>query len=36
LNPGEINKTANIELALQVFSTIQQEHPDSESAAQAW
>jgi TolA-binding protein len=36
LNPGETNKTANVELALQVFSTIQQENPGTEAAAQAW
>jgi len=36
LNSGETNKTANLELALQVFSNIQQENPGTETAAQAW
>jgi len=36
LKPGETNKTSNLELAVQVFSTIQQEHPGTESAALAW
>ena len=36
LNPGETNKTANLELAVQVFSTIQKENPGTESAALAW
>ncbi|MCL4786152.1 MAG: tetratricopeptide repeat protein [Verrucomicrobia bacterium] len=36
LNPGETNKTANLELAIQVFSTIPQEQPGTESAAHAW
>jgi TolA-binding protein len=36
LNPGETNKTSNLELAVQVFNTIQQENPGTETAAQAW
>jgi len=36
LNPGETNKTANLELAVQVLNTIQQENPGTETAAQAW
>jgi TolA-binding protein len=36
LSPGETNKTANLELAIQVFSTVQQENPGTASAALAW
>lgn len=36
LSPGETNKTSNLELALQVFNTIQQENPGTATAAQAW
>ena len=36
LNPGETNKAANLELAIQVFNTIQQQNPGTETAAQAW
>jgi outer membrane protein assembly factor BamD (BamD/ComL family) len=36
LNPVETNKTANLELAMQVLNTIQQENSGTETAAQAW